>query len=126
MFLNRLNAPDRRIPSIERHLRAIEKEMARMGMTAGRRASSRASSAGSHLSDVIGSISNEVAAQLRGGRRMAADEAANFGNKAFKVGSRVGNDALQRITAEAEQRPLAMLAVGIGIGVLIGIVGRRR
>jgi hypothetical protein len=57
---------------------------------------------------------------------MAADEAASFGNKAFKVGSRVGNDALQRITAEAEQRPLAMLAVAIGIGVLIGIVGRRR
>ena len=109
MFLNRLNAPDRRISFIEGHLRAIEKEMARMGMTAGRRASSRASSAGSHLSDVIGSISNEVAAQLRGGRRMAADEAASFGNKAFKVGSRVGNDALQRITAEAEQRPLRCL-----------------
>ena len=35
MFLNRLNAPDRRISSIEGHLRAIEKEMARMGMTAG-------------------------------------------------------------------------------------------
>jgi hypothetical protein len=110
MFLNRLNAPDRRISSIEGHLRAIEKEMARMGMTAGRRASSRASSAGSHLSDVIGSILNEVAAQLRGGRRMAADTRRRISEtKAFKVGSRVGNDALQRITAEAEQRPLRCL-----------------
>jgi hypothetical protein len=126
MFLKRLTTPDRRISSIEGHLRAIEDQMGRMGMTATRRASTRASAVGSQLSDMIGPILNEIAAQFRSGRRVAADEAANFGNEAFKVGSRVGNDALQRITAEAEQRPFAMLAVAIGIGVLIGIIGRRR
>jgi hypothetical protein len=126
MFLNRLNARDRRISSIEGHLRAIEREMGAMGLRAGRRASDRASAAGSQISDAIGPILSEIAAQFRSGRRLAADEAANFGNEAYKVGARVGNDALQRITAETEQRPLAMLAVAIGIGVLIGIIGRRR
>jgi ElaB/YqjD/DUF883 family membrane-anchored ribosome-binding protein len=125
MFPN-LKPSDRRISSIEGHLRAIEKEMGRLGMTAGRRASTRASQARSQLSDVIGPVLNEIAALVRSGGRTAADEAANFGNEAFRVGARMGNEALQRLETETEERPLIMLAVAIGVGVLIGIIGRRR
>jgi hypothetical protein len=126
MFLNRQSALDRRISSIQGHLRNIEREMGRKGLRAGRQVSDRAAVAGNQLSEAIGPLLSAISAQLRSGGRLAADEAADFGNEAFRVGARVGNDALQRITDEAEKRPLAMLAVAIGIGVFIGIVGRRR
>ena len=45
--------------------------------------------------------------------------------RAVKIGGRMGNDALHRITTEVEHRPLATLAVAIGVGILIGIAGRR-
>jgi ElaB/YqjD/DUF883 family membrane-anchored ribosome-binding protein len=54
---------------------------------------------------------------------LAGDEAVRFGNEAAKFGAKVGNDALERVASEVEQRPLVTLAVAIGVGILIGMVG---
>jgi hypothetical protein len=59
------------------------------------------------------------------GQRVAVDEAANFGNEAIKIGSRNGNDALERIATQAKRRPMVTRAVAIGVGILIGVAVRR-
>jgi ElaB/YqjD/DUF883 family membrane-anchored ribosome-binding protein len=119
--------------AIEHHLRAIENELGRIGRNAGRQASARAFAVGDQIGNAvtpilseITPILSEIADRLRSGRRVATDEAARFGNEAVKFGGKIGNDALDRIAMEVETRPLVTLAVAIGVGILIGIAGRRR
>ena len=50
-----------------------------------------------------------------------AGEATRFGGDALKM----GGDALRRLEDEVEHRPLAMLAVAAGLGLLIGMMTRR-
>jgi ElaB/YqjD/DUF883 family membrane-anchored ribosome-binding protein len=50
---------------------------------------------------------------------LAGEEAARFGNEAAKF----GNDALHRMASEVEHRPLVILAVAVGVGILIGMAG---
>jgi len=126
MFHHRSTEFDPRISAIAGHLRAIEKELGRMGKSAGRRASASASVAGNQIADAIGPILSEIADSFRGGQSLALEEAASFSNQAVKSGARVGKDALQRIATETKHRPLVILAVAIGVGVLIGIAGRRK
>ena len=121
MFYRRSSAA-----AIEHHLRAIENELGRIGRNAGRQASVRAFAAGDQIGDAVTPILIEIADRLRRGRRVAADEAARFGNEAVKFGGKIGHDALDRIATEVEHRPLVTLAVAIGVGILIGIAGRRR
>ena len=126
MFHHRSTASDPRISAIEGHLRAIENELGQIGRRTGRRAAASASAAGNQIGDAITPILNELIDRFRSSRRLVGDEAASLGNEAFKVGSRVGNDALKRIATEVEHRPLVTLALAIGVGVLIGMTGRRR
>jgi hypothetical protein len=126
MFHHRSTEFDPRISAIAGHLRAIEKELGRMGKSAGRRASASASVAGNQIADAIGPILSEIADRFRRGQSLALEEAASFSNEAVKSGARVGKDALQRIATETKHRPLVILAVAIGVGVLIGIAGRRK
>jgi hypothetical protein len=56
---------------------------------------------------------------------MAGDEAMRFGNDAAALGVKVGNDALRRVADEIEYRPLTMLAVAVGVGILIGMAGAK-
>jgi len=67
----------------------------------------------------------EIEDRFRTGQRLAVDEAASLGNEAVKTGARIGNDALERIATQARHRPLVTLAVAVGVGILIGIAGRR-
>jgi hypothetical protein len=110
---------------IEGRLRAIESDLARYGRKAGRRASSGMAAAGEQIGDALSPILSEIADRLRDGGRYAGDEAARFGNEAVKLGARMGDQALTRVSQEVERRPLITLAVAIGIGVLIGMAGRR-
>jgi hypothetical protein len=126
MFHHRSTEFDPRISAIAGHLRAIEKELGRMGKSAGRRASASASVAGNQIADAIGPILSEIVDRFRRGQSLALEEAASFSNEAVKSGARVGKDALQRIATETKHRPLVILAVAIGVGVLIGIAGRRK
>jgi len=125
MFHHRSSEFDPRISAIAGHLRAIEKELGGIGQSAGRRASARASAAGNHIVDAIGPILNDMVDRFRRGQRAAVDEAASFGNEAVKIGATVGNDALERIVAQAKHRPLVTLTIAIGVGVLIGMASRR-
>jgi hypothetical protein len=126
MFHHRSTEFEPRISAIAGHLQAIEKELGGRGKSAGRRASASASAAGNQIADAIGPILSEIVDRFRRGQSLAVDEAVSFGNEAFKTGAKLGNDALRRIASEAKQRPLVTLAVAIGVGVLIGIAGRRK
>jgi hypothetical protein len=126
MFHHRSSVFAPRISVIEGHLRALEKELEKVGRRTGRRTSAAASAAGDQMGDAIATILSEMVDRFRNGRRLAGDEAARLGNEAVRIGTRIGNDTLQRIATEVEHRPLATLAVAIGAGILIGVAGRRR
>jgi ElaB/YqjD/DUF883 family membrane-anchored ribosome-binding protein len=123
MFHHRSSAFAPSISAIEGRLRALEGELERVGRKAGRRASANASAAGDHIGDAIASAVTEIVDRFRSGRRIAGDEAVRFGNEAAKFGAKFGNDALERVASEVEHRPLVTLAVAVGVGILIGMVG---
>jgi hypothetical protein len=125
MFHRRSAEFDPRLSDIVSHLRAIEKDLGIIGRKAGRDGAVRASAAGDQIADTLSPILSEIGDRFRRVRRVAADEAASFGNEAVRFGARAGNDALERIAGQAKQRPLLAIAVAIGIGVLIGFAGRR-
>ncbi len=125
MFQHRSSEFDPRVSAIVDHLQAIEKELGALGQDAGRRASSRVSTAANQIADAIAPILADLTGRLRRGRRAALDEATSFGNEAVRAGARAGNDALGRIAGQAKQRPLFALAVAIGVGILIGFASRR-
>jgi ElaB/YqjD/DUF883 family membrane-anchored ribosome-binding protein len=125
MFHQRSSAFAPSISAIEGRLRALEKEIDRVGRKAGRRASDNVSAAGDHIGDAIASAVTEIVDRFRSGRRLAGDEAVRFGNEAAKFGAKVGNDALERVASEVEHRPLVTLAVAIGVGILIGMAGAK-
>ena len=123
MFHRRSPALATHISAIEGHLRAIEKELERFGRKAGRHA--HLSAAGDQISDAITPILSEIVERYRSGRRLAGEETARFGNEAVKISGGISTNALHRIATEVERRPVVTLAVAIGIGILIGIAGRR-
>jgi hypothetical protein len=123
MFHHRSSAFAPNLAAIEGRLRSLENELERVGRKAGKRASAGMSTAGDQIGDAIASAVTEIVDRFRSGRRLAEDEAVRFGNEAAKFGAKVGNDALERVASEVEHRPLATLAVAIGIGILIGMAG---
>jgi ElaB/YqjD/DUF883 family membrane-anchored ribosome-binding protein len=123
MFHQRSSAFAPSISALEGRLRALESELERIGRSAGRRASAGASAAGDHIGDALTSAVTEIVDRFRSGRRLAGDEAVRFGNEAAKYGAKLGNDALHRVASEVEHRPLVTLAVAVGVGILIGMVG---
>jgi hypothetical protein len=68
---------------------------------------------------------SEIADRIRDGGRVAGGEAARLSNEAVRLGARMGNQALARVSDEVEQRPLVTLGVALALGVLIGMAGRR-
>jgi ElaB/YqjD/DUF883 family membrane-anchored ribosome-binding protein len=121
MFHHRPSAFATNISAIEGRLRALENELERIGRTAGRRTSAGMSAASDHVGDAIASAVTEIVNRFRSGRRLAGDEAARFGNEAAKF----GKHAVHRMASEVEHRPLVTLAVAVGVGILIGMAGRR-
>jgi ElaB/YqjD/DUF883 family membrane-anchored ribosome-binding protein len=126
MFHHRSSVFAPRISVIEAHLRSLEKELEKVGRRAGRRTSAATSAAGDQMGDAIATILSEMVDRFRNGRRLAGDEAARLGNEAVRIGTRIGNDTLQRIAAEVEHRPLVTLAVAVGVGILVGLASHRR
>jgi ElaB/YqjD/DUF883 family membrane-anchored ribosome-binding protein len=124
MFQPRTSEFDPRVSAIVDHLRAIEKELGAIAKIAGRRASSGASTTANQIVDAVGPILKDLTDRFRRGQRAALDEATSFGAEAVQAGTRVGNDALDRIGDQAKQRPLFTMAVALGIGMLIGFATR--
>ena len=125
MFQPRLKDFDPRVGAIVDHLRAIEKELRAVGKSSGRRASAEAAAASDRIAETIGPILADIAERFRQGQQVALDQASIFGNQAVKIGSRVGADAADTISGHTKRRPLVMLAVAIGVGILIGAAARR-
>jgi ElaB/YqjD/DUF883 family membrane-anchored ribosome-binding protein len=125
MFQPRLKDFDPRLGEIVEHLCAIEKELRSFGSSSGRRASAEAAAAGDRIAETIGPILNDIAGRFRKGRQAALDQASTLGNQAVEAGTKMSGDAADRIAGQAKQRPLLMLAVAIGVGILIGAASRR-
>ena len=116
------------LADMERRMWTIEKQLDRLRRSAGgtmsdvaERTSAGVSQARDRLGDLMGAVS-DLGEKLLGSGRSITGEATRFGNEA----ARAGNDAVRRLVDEVEHRPLMMLAVAVGVGVLIGMQGRRR
>ena len=99
------------VDEIERRLRTMERRLERLGG----RTSARAAQDADQVGESIASALTSIAERFRGGASVAGDEAAEL-----------GNEALRRIAREVERRPLVILAVAVGVGILVGLAGRRR
>jgi ElaB/YqjD/DUF883 family membrane-anchored ribosome-binding protein len=122
MFQYRSSAFGPSVNSIQKHLGAVEKELENIGRIAGRRGSAAASQAGEQIGDAVSSLLSDMIDRFTARGRAAGDQAAVYGNQALKLGRSYGNDALQRVSAQVEDRPLVTLGVALGLGVLIGAV----
>ncbi len=120
MFHHRSSNFGPSVTAIQQHLGAVEKELANLGRIAGRRTSVAASAASEQIGDAISGIMSDMLERFRHGGQAAGDRAARLGSRALSLGGRYGNNALDRVTAEVEDRPLITVGVALGIGILIG------
>jgi hypothetical protein len=93
---------DPRMAVIAGHLRAIEKELGRVGLSAGRRTAARATTAGNQIVDAIVPVLSEIVDRFGRGQRATVDEAASFGNEALKIGAKIGSDAIEQVATQAK------------------------
>jgi ElaB/YqjD/DUF883 family membrane-anchored ribosome-binding protein len=120
MFHHRASSFGPSVTAIQKHLGAVEKELENLGRLAGQRTSVAASAASDQIGDAVSSIMSDMMDRFRRGGQMAGEHAASLGNRALSFGGRYGNDALKRVSAEVEDRPLITVGVALGIGILIG------
>jgi ElaB/YqjD/DUF883 family membrane-anchored ribosome-binding protein len=125
MFQPRSSEFEPSVTAIVDHLRAIEKELGKLGRQAGRRVAGNASAAGDQIADAISPILGDLVDRFRRGRRAAVGGAATLTDEATRFGSRISRDAARRAAGQVAQRPLLTLALVVGIGVLIGAAARR-
>lgn len=120
MFQYRSSSFGPSVNAIQKHLGAVEQELEKIGRIAGRRGNAAAVAAGEQIGDAVSSALSDIIDRFRDGGRTASDQATRLGNQALKLGTSYGNDALARVSAQAEERPLLAIGVALGIGVLIG------
>lgn len=97
------------VASIQRHLGAVEKELESIGRIAGRRGVVAARTASEQIGDALTSVLSDMMERFRDG-----------GRQAVQTGSKYGDSAIRRMTAEVQGQPLITLGVALGVGVLIG------
>jgi ElaB/YqjD/DUF883 family membrane-anchored ribosome-binding protein len=91
---------------IDGRLRELERHLERVGS----RTSSQAAFAAEGIGEAVASTLSTMADRLRDGATSVGSEAAKF-----------GNDAVRRLAREVEDRPLVLLAVAVGVGILVGL-----
>jgi len=101
---------------IDRRLRSIEDRLERTGARGARKAMDTTD----RVTDAVASVLGSLAERFRG--ISLSDETARFAEDATKI----GNAALGRLSTEVEHRPLATLAVALGVGLLVGLAAHRR
>jgi ElaB/YqjD/DUF883 family membrane-anchored ribosome-binding protein len=87
-----------------------------------RRTSATALDTADHVGETVAEVLSSIADRVRGGANFMGGDAARIGTEAAKL----GNDALRRLSKAVEYRPLAALAVAVGVGILLGLVSHRR
>jgi hypothetical protein len=125
MFQSRSTEFDPGLAAIVDHLRAIESELGAIGRRAGRRVLRDGVARRSDIAEAIAPILDGIGDRVRQAGRLTANQAANVGSQAATFGGRVGNGVTQRVVGQTRQHPLAVLALALGIGVLIGAASRR-
>ncbi len=128
MFQYRSSSFGPSVNAIQNHLGAVEKELEKIGRIAGRRGSAAAAAAGEQIGETVSTVLSDMIERFRARGEAASDQAARLGTKALKLGAGYGSDALARVSAEVEDRPLLTLGVALGLGVLIGaaVSGQRQ
>jgi hypothetical protein len=124
MFQQASSAFAPQMRAIQDHLRGIENELERVGRKASKSASNGMTQVSDQLTETIASGLNDIVERFQRGRRVAQTEAARFGTEAARLGTEYGTSAVRRISSEVEYRPLAALAVALGVGILIGLASR--
>jgi ElaB/YqjD/DUF883 family membrane-anchored ribosome-binding protein len=103
---------------LEQRLRLLEQAVGRRSG----RISASATDTADQLGETIASALSSTADRFRRGARSVGNEAEKVRGQAADL----GKDVLQRLSHEVEHRPLVILAVAIGVGILIGLVSNRR
>lgn len=114
----------RELADIEHRMQLLERQLEGLSgvvVRATARGSASVAQATDRVGDALMSALTEVVDRFRGGARVAGGEAARFSQEAAKL----GGDAFRRVASEVERRPLVMLAVAAGVGLLVGLAGRR-
>jgi hypothetical protein len=115
----------REFADVEERMQSLERRLDRLGRVASRTAASgyaSAAQATDRMGDALVAALGDLLDRFRGARGGISSEAARFGQEATKL----GGEALRRVSTEVERRPLITLAIAIGVGVLIGLGSRRR
>jgi hypothetical protein len=127
--MSRQSSYVREFADVDRRMQRLEQQMERLGGVASRTAAggmASAAQATDRVSDAIVSALGDVIDRFRGGTRSI--EASRFGQDAARFGheaTKLGGVALRKVSTEVERRPLMMIAVAVGVGLLIGWAGRR-
>jgi ElaB/YqjD/DUF883 family membrane-anchored ribosome-binding protein len=109
MFQDRSSEFSSSVSAIQKHLGAVQDELENIGRTAGQRGYAAASDAEERVGNALTSIASDFVDRFRNGSRQAA-----------RLGSSYGNDAVQRVSTEVQDRPLITLGVAAVMGLLIG------
>ena len=88
----------------------------------GSRTSASAAVAADRTADTVAAALSSMAERFRSRAGAVSEDAARLGGEA----ARLGKDAVRRLTDTVEERPLIMLAVAIGVGVLLGVASSHR
>lgn len=120
MFHHRSRDFEPPVTAIVDHLRGIQDQLGRIGRQAGRRGADGAAAAGGQIAETLAPFLSDIGARLRRGRRAAYEGASGLTD----ISSRVGSRAVAQLSGHTQQRPLLLLAVAIGVGILIGAAGR--
>jgi ElaB/YqjD/DUF883 family membrane-anchored ribosome-binding protein len=102
------------IAAIEDLMNDLEKRLRRLSGAA----RGEAAGAGADVGDFVSESLNTIMERVR-------DSAATMSRSVADETSRVGADAVKRLTDEVEHRPLVMLGIAAGIGFLAGLANRR-
>jgi ElaB/YqjD/DUF883 family membrane-anchored ribosome-binding protein len=117
----------RELAEMERRMQQLERRLDSFGRAAGR-SSAGIAQATDRMGEALVSALSDIVERFRGGARSVGGEASRFGLEATRFGqeaTKLGRDAVRRVASEVERRPLAMLAMAAGIGLLVGLAGRR-
>jgi ElaB/YqjD/DUF883 family membrane-anchored ribosome-binding protein len=102
------------IAAIEDLMNDLEKRLRRLSGTA----RGEASSAGGDVRDFVSEALERITGRVR-------ESASNVSHSVADEASRLGGDALKKLSDEVEQRPFLMLAIAAGIGFMAGLANRR-
>ena len=103
---------------IERRLRALERNLERVGA----RTSASATQAADRIAELVAAALTSMAAKFRSHAAGVSGDAAKLSGDVV----RLSRDTAHRLGREIEQRPIVVLAVAVAVGILVGWVSSQR